>query len=619
VTVRINSAEGGTNGATVTVANSGGLSGDAFDFTDVPAGTTFTVATAAAYKGTKGYRFTQGTGSGYGAYGRWGLSGWTVARLRLYFRTSAYPSANTCPVGVTNGANTSYLGTVWLTPTGNLQVRNTSGTVLYTSAVIPLNSWVRIELIVVPGTTPTNGQIRFAWGLADAAATETYYAPSANTGTAGTLGKLYFGKTAGVWNATTDFDDLLIDDQSATTYLGPSGSGAVVVDPTPPAPVPPPSWPPPDPYSRAIRSAVAIWYSVSASLNGSPVAGATDLRPTGGTITDTSKPGVRRVLNLELAPEPGLFDRLSPIGTALTVTAHVQYANRTVVDIPMGVFDVDSEKLSEGGGALSLTAPDKWAKIQRAKFFNPAASYPDVTVIEQLVNMIRAATSATEPVTVTASSAALMTPQVWDKDRDRAIIDLATSIGAWVFFDRYGVATIADIPTAGASADWLVDASASGVMTELDRERSRSNTYNVVVIDSSATDGARFPTTFVWDNDAGSPTYAGTDPMYGTNAGPFGVVPYFYETPVLSSTAEAQVAGRTILSRVAGLASQVSLGQVPNPAVDAFDVIDVLPPKERYDIARVLERHVVDTVTHPLTVGGSQHIEGRSTRIEEFS
>jgi hypothetical protein len=54
----------------------------------------------------------------------------------------------------------------------------------------------------------------------------------------------------------------------------------------------------------------------------------TDLRPTGGSITDTTKPGVRRVLNLELAPTPGLFDLLAPVGTLLTVFAHITYMDR---------------------------------------------------------------------------------------------------------------------------------------------------------------------------------------------------------------------------------------------------------------------------------------------------
>ena len=62
-----------------------------------------------------------------------------------------------------------------------------------------------------------------------------------------------------------------------------------------------------------------------------------------------------------------------------------------------------------------------------------------------------------------------------------------------------------------------------------------------------------------------------------------------------------------------------SLTQVPNPAVDAFDTLDVLPPRQRYDIPRVVERHVADTVTHPLAPdGGGQRIEGRSTRAEDI-
>jgi hypothetical protein len=60
------------------------------------------------------------------------------------------------------------------------------------------------------------------------------------------------------------------------------------------------------------------------------VPGAADLRPIGGSITDTTKPGVRRMLTLELAPEPGLYDLLSPIGTTLVVTARVRYTNQQV-------------------------------------------------------------------------------------------------------------------------------------------------------------------------------------------------------------------------------------------------------------------------------------------------
>jgi hypothetical protein len=49
--------------------------------------------------------------------------------------------------------------------------------------------------------------------------------------------------------------------------------------------------------------------------------------------------------------------------------------------------------------------------------------------------------------------------------------------------------------------------------------------------------------------------------------------------------------------------------------VDAFDSIDVMPPPETFNTSRSIERHVADTVTHPLTVGTAQQIAGRSVRV----
>lgn len=380
-----------------------------------------------------------------------------------------------------------------------------------------------------------------------------------------------------------------------------------------------PEWPP-APYRDAIRSGgYSLVHSVSATLGGAPVAGAQDLRPTGGSITDTSRPGVRRVLNLELAPEPGLFDKLSPIGTTLTVTAKVTYLNRSTQDIPMGVFDVDSEKSSDGRGGISIVAPDKWVRIQRARFVLPDRSTPGVSVQTQISALLAYSGSNDPPMVDYTTRAATMGPLVWEKDRDKAIMELAESIGAWCYYDRNGVPTLADIPTAGASADWLIDSGSNGVLTSLDRERSRTDTCNVVVVESSAAEGSLFPTQYVWDDDPASPTYAGTNPAtQPQTAGPFGLSTYYFDTPVLRTVAVARAAGKSILARVSGLASQVSLGSVPNPAMDALDVIDVLPLRERYDIPRRMERHVVDVVTHPLLFG-EQRIEGRSTRIEEIT
>jgi hypothetical protein len=192
-----------------------------------------------------------------------------------------------------------------------------------------------------------------------------------------------------------------------------------------------------------------------------------------------------------------------------------------------------------------------------------------------------------------------------------------------VYFDRTGQAVIADIPTIGAHADWLVNAgSESAVLVSIDRQRSRQNTYNVVVVSSSAAEGDAFPPQVVFDHDINSPTYAGTDPLNDPgSAGPFGIVPMFYSSPIVGSVSEALTAGTAILAQTVGLASSVSLSAVPNPQVDAWDVIDVLPPAQQWAPDRVFERHVVDTVVHPLAFGDSASpmtITGRSTRSDPY-
>jgi hypothetical protein len=414
------------------------------------------------------------------------------------------------------------------------------------------------------------------------------------------------------------------------------------------------AYPVSDPYLDAIRNGAALTYTVDASFGGSPVVGATGLAPIGGSITDTVKPGVRRTLSLDLAPAPGLYDLLAPIGTVLKVTAHVRFTDRTTVDIPMGVFSIDSQTLEEGGGKLSLTAPDRWVLVQRAKFIVAGITTPGMKVTDQIVVMIRDAIGPTEPVVVTASSKAVMSAITYDNDdRAGAAQDLAAGIGAWVFCDRNGTFTIADLPTLGPSADWLIDASASGVLTSLNRSRSRANTHNVVALESStAASTPAFPIQYVWDSDPTSPTYAGPDPIaHPELAGPFGVSTYHASNPLPLSANSARATALTILAKTVGLASQVSLSAVPNPAIDAFDVLDVLPPgrssvtvpgsPEIYpgeDVfpgdsltlgrpaqtfqtgsAPVMERHVADTVTHPLDVTAPVQIDGRSTRTDPYS
>ncbi|WP_372728979.1 hypothetical protein, partial [Nocardioides sp.] len=240
MTARVNSAEGGTNGVTVTTANSGGASGDAWDSMYVPSGQSITFASAAAQKGTLGYRMVYGSASGVGANVRWTLTGWPQLRARWYMRFSAYPTGMASFCYVTNAGNADAIAWLRMDASGKFIVQGDWNDVdlFRSAAAIPLNTWIRVELAMVPGTTISNGVIKFAYATADAAPTETYSNTSANLDVYGNLGRLYVGKVDGPWNATVDFDDLAADDADVATFIGASSAGPVIVDPTP-APVPP--------------------------------------------------------------------------------------------------------------------------------------------------------------------------------------------------------------------------------------------------------------------------------------------------------------------------------------------------------------------------------------------
>jgi hypothetical protein len=128
-----------------------------------------------------------------------------------------------------------------------------------------------------------------------------------------------------------------------------------------------------------------------------------------------------------------------------------------------------------------------------------------------------------------------------------------------------------------------------------------------VVVTPADTDGtAPFAPVAVADTDTASPTYA---------AGVFGRVPYFYASPLITTTAQATLAGKSILRRVTGMAAGLDVTSVVNPALEPGDVIEVLLPARVGDVPKV-ERHLIDTLTIPLTNDGTQALQTRSSRPE---
>jgi hypothetical protein len=145
---------------------------------------------------------------------------------------------------------------------------------------------------------------------------------------------------------------------------------------------------------------------------------------------------------------------------------------------------------------------------------------------------------------------------------------------------------------------WYVDAGETGVLVEGSQDTSRESTYNGVVAVGERTDNFAPYSATVTDDNPSSPTYW---------LGPYGQVPYFYTSASITTLTQAQSAATGLLARTKGLTRQVSLSSVPNPALDAGDVIQVVFPDASY------ERHVVDSLSIPLDPSEAMPIGTRST------
>ena len=100
-----------------------------------------------------------------------------------------------------------------------------------------------------------------------------------------------------------------------------------------------------------------------------------------------------------------------------------------------------------------------------------------------------------------------------------------------------------------------------------------------------------------YDLTAGSPTRWG-DPATGA----FGMVPAFLSIPTVTTAEQAVAVARANLAKYIGAAATLDVSAVPNAALEAGDVIEVIP--DAGDPAGSVRRHVVDAFTLPLVAGG---------------
>jgi hypothetical protein len=126
---------------------------------------------------------------------------------------------------------------------------------------------------------------------------------------------------------------------------------------------------------------------------------------------------------------------------------------------------------------------------------------------------------------------------------------------------------------------------------------SRENMRNVWTVWAAPSNAPVIGPVHVWDNDPGSPTYAGPNPRLLGAAGSsaFGVVPGYYQSPILQDLRACTMVGIKRLALSLAPRRYVEITSIFNPTLDADDVIALVP-----DGKDQLENFIIEKVDYQM-------------------
>lgn len=335
----------------------------------------------------------------------------------------------------------------------------------------------------------------------------------------------------------------------------------------------------------------------------------------GGSVKNDGTAKIRRQVSAELPASDSAWNLVSRPGTELRPYRGIQWPNGSQSWVPLGRMEVDGGRLGYSpSGNLSVSGGDLYGRVQKSEFIAPGIATFGTLISTQMVTFLQQALPPSVNINNQLTSQYVIGDKVYVEDRAAAVEEMATALAAEVIFDGDGQCVLRPIPQITINPVWTVDAGSTGVMLAADRDTSNSDVRNVVVVIATAADGSQlFNPVYTFDNNSGSATYAGTDPVNNpAGAGPFGVRPYRITSSAITTQQQATEAAAAWLPLVSGQRSTLSLSSVVNPGLEYGDTIAVQLPPDPVTGARSIELHLVESVTVPLTVTEPQQITTRS-------
>jgi len=328
-----------------------------------------------------------------------------------------------------------------------------------------------------------------------------------------------------------------------------------------------------------------------------------------GTITLDSRADVRGRCDITIADDGTLgliptspTSTLAPYGNELRISRGIQYTDALAERVPLGVFRIQDTTVEDTGSELrvQITGQDRAARIIDARFEEPYQVASGTNYATAILNVLKAAWPGipTSFMTTTRTTPALFAEE--GADRWAFAQQMAASIAADLYFDGDGTCVLAPIVSGGIPVTTLTEGTA-GVLVSAGRSWSREGAFNRVVARGEQTGNGTPVRGVATDANPLSPTY-----YFGT----FGKVPRFYQSPFITTTAQASDAAAAILARELGTTQQVQFGSLVLPHLEPDDVVRITRAR-----AGINEDHILDQVTIPLSAAGTMSGTTRAVQV----
>lgn len=309
------------------------------------------------------------------------------------------------------------------------------------------------------------------------------------------------------------------------------------------------------------------------------------------------------------------FENISAYVHEIYLERGVQYANGVSEYVGLGYFRVNSvedtviKDSPMDGSVVRIQGEDRMSYLRDARVTTPIQFSASASVASVLDFLVKDVMSTVVTVYDTtnwpggdAASTLLGSDHFVDQDRLGFIQELVAAYGKICYFDYAGRFVVKDAPSTSGAPVFDINSGKNGVLVHVSRTVSRDGVYNAVVASGEAAD-ANIPPVYAiaLDNDPTSPTYWN---------GVFGKVPKFFQSSFLTTDAQCASAAQKLLDATHGTPYSVTLGLVPNPALEAWDVITVTYSPD------LVEVHIIDQITYSMSVDDEMTIQTRKQYLK---